>query len=111
LNYAEGLSVAEQLVIRDASNGVLGDLSPENALQLIRSGTVDAGKSKMKTYLLALEYNVNKSFKMAIGVKEATTTNKDGTPYKITPFQATNVKPFTTIDSGRSAPTTVGYTT
>ena len=94
LNYAEGLSVAEQLVIRDASNGVLGDLSPENALQLIRSGTVDAGKSKMKTYLLALEYYANKSFVMAVGVKQATTTKKDGTPYKITPFQATNVRPF-----------------
>jgi len=95
LKYAEGLSVAEQLVIQDASNGVLGDLSPENALQLIRSGTVDAGKSKMKTYLLALEYYANKSFKMSVGIKQATTTKKDGTPYKITPFQASNVKVFT----------------
>ena len=92
LNYAEGLSVAEQLVIQDANNGVLGDLSPENALQLIRSGTVDAGKSKMKTYLLALEYYANKSFKMAVGIKQATTTKKDGTPYKITPFQASNIR-------------------
>lgn len=92
LNYAEGLSVAEQLVIQDASNGVLGDLSPENALQLIRSGTVDAGKSKMKTYLLALEYYANKSFKMSVGIKQATTTKKDGTPYKITPFQANNIR-------------------
>lgn len=91
LNYAEGLSVAEQLVIQDAKNGVLGDLSPENALQLIRSGTVDAGKSKMKTYLLALEYYANKSFKMAVGIKQATTTKKDGSPYKITPFQASNI--------------------
>jgi hypothetical protein len=93
MNYAEGLSVAEQLVIQDAKdNGVLGDLSPENALQLIRSGKVDAGKSKMKTYLLALEYYANKSFKMAVGIKQATTTKKDGSPYKITPFQASNVK-------------------
>ena len=95
MNYAEGLSVAEQLVIEDAKdNGVLGDLSPEKALQLIRSGKVDEGKSKMKTYLLALEYYANKSFRMAVGVKEATTTNKDGTPYKITPFQASNVRSF-----------------
>jgi hypothetical protein len=106
LNYAEGLSVAEQLVIEDAKNNVLGDLSPENALQLIRSGKVDEGKSKMKTYLLALEYYANKSFKMAIGIKEATTTNKDGTPYKITPFQASNVRPF---QAGTSGSPDVGY--
>jgi len=92
MKYVEGLSVEEQLVIQDATNGVLGDLSPENALQLIRSGKVDAGKSKMKTYLLALEYYANKSFKMAVGIKQATTTKKDGTPYKITPFQASNIR-------------------
>jgi len=91
LNHAEGLSVAEQLVIEDASNGTLGDLTPESALKLIRDGKVDLGKSQMKTYLLAIEYYMNKSFKMAFGIKQATTTEKDGSPYKITPFQATNV--------------------
>jgi hypothetical protein len=107
MNYAEGLSVAEQLVIQDANNGVLGDLSPEKALKLIRSGTVDAGKSKMKTYLLALEYYANKSFKMAVGIKQATTTKKDGTPYKITPFQASNFRPY---QKGSSGNPDVGYT-
>ncbi len=91
LKYSEGLSVLDQLLKIDASNGVIGDLSPEAALLNIRNGTVDSGKSKMKTFLFAVEYYMNKRFKMALGVKESTTTNKDGTRYKITPFNASNI--------------------
>ncbi|GIX41693.1 MAG: hypothetical protein KatS3mg129_1426 [Leptospiraceae bacterium] len=96
LKHAEGLSVDEQLIKQDAKDGILGNLSAASALQLIRSGQVDEGKSKMKTILLAFEYYMNERYKMAIGIKQSTTTNKDGTPYKITPFQANNIGSYTT---------------
>ncbi len=96
LKYKEGLSIAEQLFYIDLTNNVIGDLSPEQALGAIRSGAVDSGKSKQKTFLIALECYFNKRFKGAIGLSQSTTTNKDGTPYKITPFQASNINVSTT---------------
>jgi hypothetical protein len=109
LKYREGLSVAEQLIIKDASDNILGNLAPETAAQLIRSGAVDEGKSKMKTILLALEYYMNKRYKMAIGIRQSTTTNKDGSPYKITPFQATNIKNYTSDSFANFLSTQAGF--
>lgn len=96
LKYKEGLSIAEQLFYKDITNGIIGDLSPEQIVGYIRSGAVDSGKSKQKTFLLALEYYFNKRFKAAVGISQSTTTNKDGTPYKITPFQANHINNYTT---------------
>lgn len=92
LKHKEGLSLAEQILKLDAANGNIGDIAPETVIQNIRSGTIDEGKSKMKTFVFAIEYYLNKSYKFAVGIKQATTTNKNGTPYKITPFQANNIK-------------------
>lgn len=94
LKYKEGLSIIEQLFYKDIANGIIGDLSAEQALNYIRSGRVDSGKSKQKTYLLALEYYFNKRFKAAIGISQSTTTDKDGTPYKITIFQANHINNY-----------------
>ena len=109
LKHKEGLSVAEQLTIQDAQDGILGNLDTATATQLIRSGTVDEGKSKMKTFLIALEYYMNKRYKMAIGIKQSTTTNKDGTPYKITPFQANNIGTYNSDSYATLVSTQAGF--
>lgn len=111
LKYKEGLSIAEQLYYQDLANNIIGDLSPEQVLGYIRSGIVDSGKSKQKTFLIALEYYFNKRFKGAIGVSQSTTTNKDGTPYKITPFQANNISGYTTDNFANYIATTNGLPT
>ncbi|MFN3605308.1 MAG: hypothetical protein ACK4UJ_11425 [Leptonema sp. (in: bacteria)] len=96
LKSKEGLSVIEQLFYQDTTDGIIGNLSLEQALAYMRSGTVDSGKSKQKTFLLAIEYYFNKRYKAAIGFSQSTTTNKDGTPYKITPLKANNISGYTT---------------
>ncbi len=93
LKSAERVSVLNQMLVEDIKdNGIIGDLSPEQSLKLIRSGTIDSGKAKMMVFLIAFEYFVNNAWKIALGMVDYSATIKSGERYKINPLNANNIK-------------------